>query len=181
MARIITSLIFLAAAFMVFFAWTRPNFAEVGKLQKKEIAFNEILGNSKQLQTVRDKILSEYNSISQDDLDKLDKIIPSKMEAIKLIVEIESIAKSHGLLLKNIDVKKGEGKNGASFGPKREDFGKVSMIMSVVGRYSSFVSFLKDLERNSSLIDIDKITFSSSDTNSYEFSIGAVTYWKKQK
>ncbi|NOY35883.1 MAG: type 4a pilus biogenesis protein PilO [bacterium] len=181
MARIITSLIFLAAAVMVFFAWTKPNFAEVGKLQKKEAAFNEILGNSKRLQTVRDEILSEYNSISQDDLDKLNKILPSKMEAIKLIIEIESIAKSHGLILKNIDVKKGKEESDASFGPKKEDFGEVSMAMSVAGRYGSFVSFLKDLERNSSLIDIDRITFISSDTDSYEFNVGAVTYWKKQK
>ncbi len=180
MARVITSLIFLAAAFMVFFVWARPDFAEVRHLQKREIAFNEILGNSEQLRTVRDKILSEYNSISQDDLDKLNKILPSKMEAIKLIIEIENIAKNHGLLLKNIDVKKNKEMSKSSFGPQKDDFGKVSMTMSVVGRYSSFVTFLEDLERNSSLIDINKITFNSSDSNSYKFGIGATTYWEKK-
>jgi len=181
MARVITSLIFLTAAITVFFAWTKPDFAKVEHLKKRETAFNEILGNSKQLRIVRDKILSEYNSISQEDLDKLNKILPSKMEAVKLIIEIENIAKSHGLLLKNIDVKKSKETGKPSFGSKKDDFGKVSMSMSVVGRYGSFVTFLEDLERNSSLIDIDNITFSSSGSSgSYEFGIGATTYWEKK-
>ena len=165
---------------MVFFSWTKPGFNEVRHLQKTAISFNEILGNSKQLQVTRDKMLSEYNSITPDDLKKLNKIIPSKMEAIKLIIEIESIAKNHGLLLKSIDVKEDKKDKKASFGPRKKDFGKVSMIMSVAGRYGSFVSFLEDLERNSSLIDVNKISFNSSDTDSYEFNIEAATYWKKQ-
>ena len=52
-----------------------------------------------------DKLLGEYNSISQENIDKVNKMIPSGSESMKLVVQIEDMMKAKGLTLKSIDTK----------------------------------------------------------------------------
>ncbi len=179
MARGIISLFFLGVAIVVFFAWTNPNFESVKSLREQEAAFDGILASTKQLQAIRDGILSDYNSITRSDLERLNKLLPSQMKAVKLVIEIENIAKKHNLLLKNIDVKKPAEEKKSVFGAEKKYFDKIPVSISLVGRYNLFISFLNDLEKSLSLIDIDRLSFSSGKTDSYEFNISAVTYWKK--
>lgn len=180
MARSIISLFFLGVAIAVFFAWSKPNFEAVKSLREQQTAFDSVLASSKQLQKTRDGILSQYNSITQNDLERLNKLLPSRMKAIKIVIELENITRKHNLLLKNIDVQKPAEKQKAVFGEEKKYFDEIPITMSVFGRYDLFTSFLKDLEKSLSLIDINNLSFSAGKSDSYEFNISASTYWKNQ-
>lgn len=181
MARIITTLVFLAAAVIIFLNWTMPDFRQIGSLRGQEKSFNGVLARSKELQAIRNDLLSKYNSVSPSDWDRLNKILHSKTDTMKLIVGIENIAKTHGMALKNIDFQKSAKKQKASFGEKKKDFNETVLSISVTGPYESFVSFLGDLEKSSNLIDVNQINFRADKTDSYEFNIKAATYWKQQE
>ncbi|MBU2109753.1 type 4a pilus biogenesis protein PilO [Patescibacteria group bacterium] len=179
MFRSILSIIFIAAAIVIFFTWTQPYIKEIKDLRSQNNIINENLANLKELQSMRDEILSKYNSISQLDLDRLNKILPSQANAIELIIEIENIAKSVGMSLKNIDVSVPEEKQEVSSTDKAKIANIIPVTIRVTGPYSSFIAIMENLEKNLRLVDIEKITFLSGDTDLYEYNITALAYWKK--
>jgi len=179
--RIIISLIFIAVATMGFLTWTLPEYREITSLKEQESGFDGVLASVKQLKEQSDEVLSEYNAIAQEDIDRLSKFLPSQVESIKLVIELEKITKARRLLLKSINVRDSQEVKKTSFGSSKnsKDFEAIEVDMSVVGSYSSFIAFLKDLETSLRLIDIKKISFTAGDADSYEFRIRAVTYWKE--
>jgi Tfp pilus assembly protein PilO len=178
MQKLITTLFFLIAAIAVFFSWTQPYIDGIKVLSQEEQELNEILLNSRNLQERRDEILGVYNTINQNDIFRLNKLLPEQMRAIDMVIEIENIVKGHGLLFKNIGIA-APAKEKNIFGLMKKDFETVPLTMVVSGPYNSFVSFLEDLEKSLYLIDINQLTFSSGKVDSYEFTIRANTYWKR--
>ncbi len=171
MFRSIISLIFLAAAAVSFFNWTQPLLNEIKNLQIQEKDLNNALASSKELQLIRDDLLSKFNSLDSADIDRLNKLIPGQSNPMKLVMEIDDLAKNNGLLLKKIDVKEGDEKNGET--------GAVSLNIKLAGAYKSFVSFVKVLEKNLRLMEIKEVNFISSDWDSYEYNMKIATFYKK--
>ena len=117
MFRNIISLIFVAAAVVLFLNWTQPVIVDIKNLISQENILNSTLSELKELQELRNDIMEEYNSISESDLEYLNKFLPSESNSIELVIEIDNIAKRNGLLLKNIDVKNPEKKENISIIP----------------------------------------------------------------
>jgi Tfp pilus assembly protein PilO len=175
----VISIIFIGAAAVIFFNWTQPVLNEIKSLYEQEATLNSILSNFREFQTSRDDILSKYNSVTKEDMEKLNKLIPSAANAIDLVVITENMAKNSGLILKNIDVKKPEDKQKATFDDKKSSVGNILVTMKVTGSYKSFVSFLENLEKNLRLVEIERLSFVAGETDLYEYNIIAETFWKK--
>lgn len=180
MFRGILSIIFLITAGAVFFLLIQPLYNEIKELKVEKDSFDEALSNSKEIQKKRDELLLKYNSISQENLDRLNKIIPQQPGSMKFILEIENIAQKNGVILKNIDIKEIEStKEKVDFGGEVRLFEDIPFSMRLSGSYKSFYSFLKDIERNLRLTNINNISFSAGETDFYEFSVDGIFYWKK--
>lgn len=164
---------------MMFFLWTQPILGEIKTLREKQQTLNSALSNFMKFQEQEREILDKYNATSKDDLARIDEFLPSMANATDLVVEIESMTRSSGLTLKDVDVKKPEEGQKSAFEEKKATVGSVPISMKVSGSYKSFVSFLGNLEKNLRLIEIERITFLAGDSDSYEYNVAAVTYWKK--
>jgi len=166
MFRGIASIIFLGAALLIFFTLSQPLYGEIQVIEAQKYSLNESLSGLKQAQERRNQLASQYNQISKDNLERLDKVLPAAAGSMKYVSETEALVKKYGMLLKNIDFEEKTGNN-------------VSLSLKFTGPYESFYSFLKDVGSNIRLTDVNSIDFSSGETNSYEFTIGEVIYWKK--
>lgn len=178
----IISIVFLAAAIATFFMLTQPLYNEIKDLSVQRSSFEEALSNSKQIQETRDNLLSQYNKISQENLDRLNKILPAQAGAMKFILDMESIAQKNGMILKNIDIKEKEGgeiSEKVNFGDEIKSWEMVPLSLKLSGSYKSFYLFLKDIEKNLRLTDINAVTFSAGEADFYEFVVEGTFYWKK--
>ena len=166
---------------MIFFVWFQPVFNEIKDLGAQKASFDEALFTSRQIQETRKGLLDQYNTISQENLDRLNKIFPSQPGSIKYIIEIDNILRKNGMVLKSIDIQeKAGGSQGVAFGVEKQPFEIFPISMKVTGSYKSFYSFLKDLANNLRLTDINTLEFSSGGTSDqYDFSISASIYWQK--
>lgn len=178
MSRTITSIIFLATAAAVFFTWTKPYFEETKTLESQKASLEEILSNSRQIQELRDNLLAQYNDIPQDNLERLNKMLPDHPDSIKFIIELNNVLNNNGMLLKNIDVNDAKSEEKPDFG-QEQSIETMEFTIKTTGSYGSFYSFLKDLERDLRLVNINSLNFVSSETDSYEFNITGSAYWKK--
>ncbi len=179
MGRSIITFLLLIVAVCVFWFWTRPLLAQIDTLKAERDSFNQALDKSKELQTLRDSILENYNSISQGDIDRLSKMLPAEPETAKLLVQLSDMATESGsVILNSLDAQ--ETKNPASASlPSAVDYQEVNIRMSFSANYNDFRSFMDKIQSSLRLMDMEQIDFFAADASSYDFNINAKAYYKK--
>lgn len=180
MGKLILSIIFLTTAGILSFFWTKPLYNEVKDLEGKKVSLETVIANAKEIQKKRDDVLQVYNSISQENLNKLDKIIPFSPQPVEFIIELQNIIKESGMSLNSIDAsskKDSESQNETD--SQQKVYKNVDFLVKVSGPYNSLSSLLSNLEKSLRLVNISSIEFSSSEVDFYEFSVSGVSYWKE--
>ncbi len=178
MMRIVLSLLFLAIAAAVFFFATQPAWNEVTALKAERQEYDNALAGARELQTLRDKMLVQYNAISQEDRDRLNKLLPSQTDSAGLITMLEDMTKSKGLLLKKVEIKEArQTDTSIILGTPPSLYKAVDLSITASGSYKSILALFSDLDKSLRLIDVKDIGFSSASTDVYEFSITAKTYF----
>lgn len=185
MTRIFIIVILLAAAVLIFTMWTRPLWDEIQNLRGEKNAAQAAVEHLYSLRQIRDSLLSDYNTISRDDLKRLNSFLPASAERGNLLIEFENIAKAHNVILRRVDIAVAE-PAGAQSRPNAAGQAKTKgaaeetpFTLTVSASYDSFIAFLSDLEKSLRLIDIDEISFSAAEKGTYDFSLKAHTYWLK--
>lgn len=189
----IMPLILIASSFAVFFGYVDPNYKGgtitsdttienygVIPLRTELKKYQDISNSSTQIVTQRDALITKRNSISEVDQAKLERMLPSNIDNIRLIIEISKIATGRNLQAKNISVGDMTQKiTSDSIGVNNIPYGTISLKFTVNASYANFLNFLQDLENNLRLLDITDITFNSTESGFYDFSVSLNTYWLK--
>ena len=76
---------------MIFFTESKNYFPEIKVLGKQVSSYNETINTAKKVRSSIDKTLGEYNAISQDNVDRINKMVPSGAESMKLVVQIDDM------------------------------------------------------------------------------------------
>src|SRR4051812_8086623 len=97
----IVSIVLILASVGLFFGYIDPAYMKVKELQSKQAEFDNALTNSKQLQAEREKLLVKFNDIDKSDRDMLAKLLPDNIDNIRLIIDIDEMAKSYGMRIRN--------------------------------------------------------------------------------
>lgn len=200
--RFIFPTLLLLASLGLFVLYTNPTYKKVNELRNTDAAYTSALSNSRKLISVRDTLAEKYNSLSLDDRDRLMKLMPDNVDNIRLILDIEKIARQYGMLPSGIkfDASKTEKQSGTTATqPKtpaeaREanlPYGTFDLEFTVSGSYAKFLSFLRDMEQSLRIVDLEAIAFSSSggeqgqgnqsplQSGSYRYTFKIKTYWLK--
>lgn len=119
---------------------------------------------------------SNYEKIKKADVDKLDKILPSKNDIPGLFVQLESLALENNLFLNSISI------NETPANPRSKEAVSeikkftinLSLFTSSDGDYRGLKQFLEEIENNLRLFDVNSVFF---DPNSSEYSISLFVYY----
>ena len=195
MIRFIMPAILIGISITVFFVFANPIYSEISTMKTEVGSYEEALTNSKALEDERDKLTAKYNAINPDDLIKIKKLLPENADNIRLILEIEQIAKPYGMVLKDVKysaIKKNVGPDAVEEVPLEEggvvkDYGIWDLEFSTTGTYDNFINFTKELENNLRIVDISSIKFSSDSvttsggtpSENYKYDFKIKTYWLK--
>jgi hypothetical protein len=201
--KIIFPIAFIIISIVAFFIVIDPLYKEVKQLRADVATYNVALNNSTELQKTRDSLLEVYKNVKKEDKDRLAHLIPSSVNNIGLILEIEKIANLHGMPIGNIkfETTSLENKNtttadnivvAESDPADYLPYGVFPMEFEIEGKYETFLAFLKDLELNLRLVDLRAITFdvpeiatsqnpntTTADLDVYHYTLKVDTYWLK--
>jgi len=182
MFRLILSIAMIAAAIGIFIGFVNPRFSNTKELKAQVLEFDQALDNFLELQRVKESLLADFNAFAPADLDRLEQLLPSNIDNVKLILELDRLARSHGLLLQNIKVRdiQEEERNAPEGGisTNAAEFSVVGLEFSTTGEYEDFIAFLRDLEKSLRLIDVDTLSFASNNINTqYTYAVKIKTYW----
>jgi Tfp pilus assembly protein PilO len=182
MNRNVTALILIVLAVGVYFTYTSGQISTLKSIQAVNAQYQTALDNANRLIKLRDAALAQYNGISDTDKSRLDVMVPSTVDNIRLILDISGIAQMHGLTAGNIttsaDSQGQSGQSAAAAGPS--GLNVVTVSFTVNTSYQNFISFLEDLERSLRILDVTQITLTPSDTGAYTYGVTLDTYWLNQ-
>lgn len=199
--KLIFPISFTIIAIILFFTVIDPLYKEVKQLRTDVATYNVALNNSTELQKTRDSLLGVYNDVKKEDKDRLNHLLPSTINNIGLILEIEKIANLYGLPIGNIKfdttnlenqtVTKTDSIIVAESDPTEYlPYGIFPMEFEIEGKYETFLAFLKELEFNLRLVDVKAISFNvptvaitqvanALNPDVYNYTLKVDTYWLK--
>lgn len=190
MNRNVTSLILIIVGIGIYFTVTSSMLADAKAVKATNDRYAVALESAAHLVSLRDDIQRQYNAISPADRDRLDKIVPSSVDNIRLIIDVNSVAVKHGFSLS--DIKAVASSNGSKTVPSTAPgvaaaspisvptLDTVSLSFSATASYNQFVSFLQDLETSLRIMDMSHLTITAADTDSYKYDVTLQTYWVRQ-
>lgn len=166
-----------------FIAYVIPTYSDVKTIGQQKTEYLEILQNARLLAEKRDQLLQIYNSITQPEIERLEKMLPTNPDNVKLILEIDALAKTQGLSLQNVKIKEStdnDQKNNKTGVKANTDIGTLTLEFTTTGPYPGFVNFSSILERNLRIMNIKRVSFLAPDDKSnYQYQTTVETYWVK--
>jgi hypothetical protein len=180
-------LLLLGASIAVFGLYVVPRYHNLQAAQAEVAGYQRNLDTAKKLADSRESLIATYRSISKDDLDNLKVLLPDSVNNIRLIIQIDALAKKNGLsVLRSIDYQANQDKPAAGSDTARSPYGEFVISFQTSGQYKNFLSFIADLEQNLRLVDVTSVGFDVPDTAAAQNAIGPTykvtlkTYWLKQ-
>jgi len=113
-----------------------------------------------------DSLIDVYQK-NEENIDKLDQILPAKEDIPNLIVQVEALVFEQGLILDQLNVNSSAEDTGATVAEEvrtgqaaanAPKYKTLNIDLGFTGDYSAMKNFLKATEENMRLIDIDSIS-----------------------
>lgn len=197
--------IFFSFGIAVFFLGVLPLWDRVSDMNAKITDTELLIGELQNLQQRKDQLVRIYNSVSDENIQKLESVIPAtpaSTDASALYLFLESVARESGLRVESISVLAEETAPAASAParragipvfqlptngetpqqtaraiPRRTGIIQETRVNIVVkGNYNSFKSFLSAIESNLRIIDVSTIIVAPSEKELLSFTLNLKTY-----
>lgn len=151
-----------------------PLLAERAKL-------NQALANADRIKNKIIDLQKAESSISAEDLDKLNKFIPSHVDNVNLLIDINNIAVKRGMTIKNVRVRPN---SDSSTGMPLKDSAQTGILptymsFSITGNYQTLTGFLGDLALSLRVVDPVSLSFSVDEKGANQYNFEIKTYWVK--
>ncbi len=180
----IISILGLIVSVWMFFGYIDPAYQTNKELNAQKASYASALESANQFEQEKIALVSKYNSMDPVELDRLNTLLPDSVDAVRLIIEVNSIANRYGMSIKDTKVEGSENSTGGSVAavapdPNAQKFETLSFNFSVNGPYTNFISFLGDLEKNLRVVDISGLSVKPLKGNFYQYDFKVKTYWLK--
>lgn len=175
-----TAFILLLLSVGLFYTFISPHYATVQALGSQADQYKSILANVSELSAKRDDLNVKYQNVPQDEVARLEKILPDNVDTVDLAMNLDSIASRYGISIKNVQTEATGGQSGAIVqSDGGQPYNAVTVSFTFVSTYANFRKFLNDIEKSLRIIDIHTLTFQAGESGLYEFHIAVDTYWLK--
>lgn len=190
MNKNLTAFILIVLAGGIYYTVTRGLIAEAKAVKTVNDQYAAALDNADALIKIRDGVDEQYKMITLEDQDRLDKMIPSSVDNIRLIIDLNSKAQQRGFALS--DVKASASDNGAATPQANRaainnqtsisipTLDTVKVTFGATAPYNQFVSFLQDLESNLRVMEVKGLSVTVTEDGLYAFRVELETYWIRQ-
>ena len=168
-------LLLLIASLATFVFWGLPQWQTFQELRVQQLVLERIALNASEVVGVRDQLLGRYNAVLAEDKARLEAILPAKAAQETIMSLLQELALRHGLLFKRITIRETTQQNLLVANIQKKLYDELTIEIGVAGTYQSFQAFLASVEQNARLLEIETISFSAGETDSFEFSLQART------
>ncbi len=154
-----------------------PKRSVIEDLEKSRDEFEVVRGHGQKLQETKNQLIDRFKGVSPEEIERLRQFLPDTVDNVRLLVDIDAIAKRKRLTITNIDINTEE----ATQEQESEDqggIGKVSLTFTFVSSYDAMKDILAELERSLRVVDVRKVEVATgADPNTFATTLTIDTYW----
>lgn len=175
------NLILIVLAAGLFYAFTSPVYQDTKSLQASVAEYRNVLDNVSRITETRDALLENYQTIPRDQVERLAKILPNNVDAVRLALDLDTIGGRYGIAIKDVQVDTHPDQKASLAVVPQYNLGyeTARVTFSFVSNYPNFTKFLADLEKGVRIMDVKSVSFKVSDSGLYEHTVTVETYWLK--
>ncbi len=161
----------------LFFLVIDPQYQKLKDLKAGQAQYDQALQKSKELRAIRDRLQETNKAIPQADRDRLSKLLPDRIDNVRLAMDLDTMASRYGMRLSSVNIVKVQEAEQV-IGPTAT-YDSVVVNFSVTSSYDAFLKFLTDLESSLRLVDVIGLSFDASKGDLYQYNVSVRTYWLK--
>jgi len=125
----------------------------------KKQQYEQTLQTVSNIENTKQALLTKFNKISDADKQNINTILPNSFNFTKLISQIDTVAESYGIAIKDVtsqDMNPTAGSSIADAQPK-SPYSSAVIGFSFSAPYNKFSGFLNDLEKSTRILDINSL------------------------
>jgi len=158
-----------------------PSLNKLKMVQQQLVELRQSEKRVNELMSIYDNLRTTYQQISVQDRQVLEKALPSNVNNVRLILELERIAELRGLGFKDVDVVLKTDPGSGTAGASTKQLRKVQAKITLVGDYKAFVQYMGDLEKSLRILTIRSVDFrtirAEKKPTQFEYDLVLETYW----
>ena len=186
MNRALLPILLIIISIATFYLWINPQYSEVQVLSAQLDDSNKALSQVTELESARKSLVSREGNFNQDDLAKLQKLLPDNVDNIRLFLDLQGIATRYGTSIQDIAVVDQDQKMSGTtkaIGPTNKAYGQMVLSFSINISYEKLSLFLKDLESSLRIVEIKSLSFTADNKNPniYKVSLSLNAFWLNPK
>lgn len=149
----------MAVCISSYFFYIKPTFSVISQKKAKFQEYENVLNKVKEVKVKTDELSSKYSNISEDELNKLDKMIPDKFVSEYFVNDLNTLAGRYGMKISQVGINIPVPIEGA-LDDTSDNGGYKTIIAKFVisGRYDQLISFLKDVETSLRIMDVTSLS-----------------------
>lgn len=167
-----TQLLLVLIAFVIIFTYIKPTFAEIRQTQNEMIEYSEAVENAAQFNQLLRDLIAKERSFSQQDRTDLDKFLPTYIDEIKVMSDLENIADQSGIEFGSVESSEVSTSENimieGNLEQKRPTVTYQDFQFSMIASYSDMKNFLRRLESNAYVFEIYGMTFATANERDSE-------------
>lgn len=192
MFKALTPIIALLVAAGLAFTYVQPTFLKIRDTERQKEEYSNAFKQAESLQASINRKLEEKEAFDRVSLERLAQLIPQDIDEVSIILNLDTLAKEHGLSLANIEI----AEQGGGAGDADEDIrdpnamemeagieegsdvaaSHVDISFSVQGTYEEFQTFIEDLEKSLAIHEVMKLDLGETEGDLYDFDMTIRTF-----
>ncbi len=171
---------YLVLSISVVYAFIMPFIGNSSRLLGEKARYQEALDQVSNIEAKKNALETEFKQISAAQINKVETLIPSSLNFVKLIADIDAAASKYGISIDKVSSTNNSSAAGSiSETQNIEDYNSATISFEFASTYTQFNDFLNDLEKSLRILDIKSIQITTGENTVYTYKLSLSTYWSK--
>lgn len=179
--RTFLPIILILLSIGLFFMFIDPQYAIVRGLMDQRAEYKAAIADMEAIQERRNALETQFADLPQESVDRLAKVLPQKLNTVKLAADLDAIASRFGVSIRDFSVPDMNVDASSKVTTNTKPYNTSTVSFSAIGSYANFTAFIKEVEKSLQLIDVKTINMKSGgqEGGPLQFNVNLHTYWVK--
>jgi Tfp pilus assembly protein PilO len=161
------------------YAFAYPLSGDLSRLLDQKQKYVDSLDMISNIDSKKGELLAKFNEISDADKKNVETVLPSSLDFVNLISQIDAVATKYGISINDISSKGTNSSAGDSIAGAKPPKPYQSSIIgfSFNASYDKFNAFMSDLEKSLRILDIRSVKLDTAKDGVYSYIVEFETYW----
>jgi Tfp pilus assembly protein PilO len=177
----ISILAYLILTISIGYAFIYSSMGDLSSLMGQKQKYDDSIIMVNNIENKKEELLAKFNNISATDRKNIETVLPSSLDFVKLVSQIDAVAANYGISVDKVTSKEVNSSVGNSVATAQPQNGYQSSVIgfSFKSSYDKFNAFMNDLGKSMRILDIRSVRLTNDKSGVYSYDVEFETYWLK--